>query len=244
MHSNESYINTISILLFAINTTAIVFLLYVIISITNKFYEAVDEIDDLNGQIKAIETKEREKQEKEAKEKAQKESKFDLDKHLETIIPREKPGFADVEKFTGSVIINISKVYPIVQGIFYIRKPNAKNFKPYYIYAKPENKENLPNEFETGDGLTGQAAKDQKVIELSDIPGSYMEIKSGLGKGEPAHIVFIPVLHKEKSIGLIELGAFKPLDDNMRLLFNNLVNKLGESLNKIITEQGQNDKDK
>ena len=59
-----------------------------------------------------------------------------------------------------------------------------------------------------GEGLTGQAARQQKVVCLSNVPASHFEIASGLGESAPTVLAAIPLLHGNRLVGVMEIGAF------------------------------------
>ena len=65
-----------------------------------------------------------------------------------------------------------------------------------------------------GEGVIGQAAREQKIITLTDIPPSYMSIGSALGESLPTVLIAIPLLHGNRLIGAIEIGAFHEFDTN------------------------------
>src|SRR6202034_2135212 len=57
-----------------------------------------------------------------------------------------------------------------------------------------EERRNLSSVFRFGEGLVGQCAKEQKRILLTEVPGDYVRINSGLGAGSPLNIIVLPVL--------------------------------------------------
>mgnify|MGYP001152909050 FL=1 len=61
-----------------------------------------------------------------------------------------------------------------------------------------------------------------------------MTILSGLGSSSPNSLLFAPVVHEEKTIGMIELAAFKNFDRNTENLFNALSQRLGKKLSELL----------
>lgn len=61
-------------------------------------------------------------------------------------------------------------------------------------------------EYELGEGLTGQVAKEGKMIKVDDVPEGYIKIFSGLGKATPSHLVFIPIKKRNDCVGVIEIS--------------------------------------
>lgn len=69
----------------------------------------------------------------------------------------------------------------------------------------------LPDEFEVGEGLVGQAALNKEIIVLEDIPEGSLRITSGLGNAFPKYLVLLPLLYADELIGVIELGTLNLL---------------------------------
>ncbi len=169
--------------------------------------------------------------------KAQKEQKeeseeIDIESIEEKILPGKNKKL-DQEKFCENILINLAREYDIVQGLFYVRQKNTDNFticNKYAYYGEEE-----PKDFELGKTLSGQTAKDQKVITLSKIPENYMTILSGLGSSSPNTLILIPLIHEEKTIGLIELASFKQYDKKTEKIFAKLGYSIGNQLSTKLT---------
>jgi hypothetical protein len=99
--------------------------------------------------------------------------------------------------------------------------------KPYasYAYAKviPDQQE----EFGLNDGLVGLAVKEDREIELNDIPSSTIKVVSGLGKSAPNALHLIPVKHLNEMKGVLELSFFTPLDKTSQKFLRDNLNKIG-----------------
>ncbi|OHC71712.1 MAG: regulator [Rhodocyclales bacterium RIFCSPLOWO2_02_FULL_63_24] len=71
-------------------------------------------------------------------------------------------------------------------------------------------KDRKPGEqFRLGEGVIGQAAREQKVICLTDVPPGYLPIGSALGASVPKLVVAVPLLHGNRLVGVIEIGSFR-----------------------------------
>ncbi len=67
----------------------------------------------------------------------------------------------------------------------------------------------LGEQFRLGEGLIGQAAREQRVIRLTEVPSDYLNIGSALGRAAPSVFAAIPLLHGNRLVGVIEIGAFR-----------------------------------
>jgi len=68
-------------------------------------------------------------------------------------------------------------------------------------------------QFRLGEGVIGQAAREQKIICLADVPPGYLPIGSALGGAAPKVVAAIPLLHGNRLVGVIEIGAFRDFSD-------------------------------
>ncbi len=66
--------------------------------------------------------------------------------------------------------------------------------------------------FEKGDGLLGQVARDAAPVTLDDVP-EYAQLVLGIGKVSPKNLQIYPLIQDEQVLGVLELGALKPLDE-------------------------------
>jgi hypothetical protein len=158
------------------------------------------------------------------------EKKFDLDEILQQIIPAS-PQNLTIELFTEKILANIAKVSGLVQGVFYIKDKSTGQFNVKGKYAYYSN--NLPQPFFEGETLTGQVAKDKKIIQINNIPEEYFVVVSGLGKSSPGNLLIIPVIEKDETIAVIELATFMAYDEEFEKLFEKLSVLLGKIIIKI-----------
>lgn len=100
------------------------------------------------------------------------------------------------------------------QGIYYtVKKEKQKRFiemQTSFAFSLPES-ETLTYEF--GEGLAGQAAKEGKKINISNVPDGYIKIISGLGYASPNHLLIYPVKDGENVVAVAEIASFKEIGE-------------------------------
>jgi CheY-like chemotaxis protein len=64
----------------------------------------------------------------------------------------------------------------------------------------------VPETFEMGAGLVGEAGRSRHPTVLTDLPGSFFAIRSALGDVLPRHLIVAPVVADGRTEGVIELG--------------------------------------
>ncbi len=78
-----------------------------------------------------------------------------------------------------------------------------------FAYHIPESQEVI---FEFGEGLSGQAAIEGKLVNIKKVPEGYISVFSGLGKATPSNLVILPFKSNGKVTGVLELASFKEFD--------------------------------
>ncbi|MBF0318859.1 MAG: response regulator [Nitrospirae bacterium] len=115
-------------------------------------------------------------------------------------------GDQDVITLSQNLITYISEYMGANIGAIYLsQEPNILKLTGTYAYNK---RKNLSNEFALGEGLVGQSALEKQTILLTEVPGDYIKITSGLGDGVPSNILVTPFIYNGKVKGVIEVGAF------------------------------------
>ena len=69
-----------------------------------------------------------------------------------------------------------------------------------------------------GDGLVGQAARDNRALRVRDVPAGYLPITSGIGMGTPNELVVVPAGIDGVVHAVLELGFFGATDADQREL--------------------------
>ncbi|QEL20221.1 response regulator [Limnoglobus roseus] len=81
--------------------------------------------------------------------------------------------------------------------------------------------------FSLGDGLLGQAAKDNRTFILRDVPDGYLAIGSAFGRGTPRHLLVAPLTADGNVNAMIELGFVHPVDGRVTGLFEEVSESAG-----------------
>jgi CheY-like chemotaxis protein/CHASE3 domain sensor protein len=134
----------------------------------------------------------------------------------------------------------LSKLAPLVgaqQGVFYLKDtdidPPVLKLIGSYAY---QQRKNLSNRYEIGEGLVGQCALEKQKILLTNIPDDYIQIISGLGEAKPKQIIVLPVLFESEIAAVIELASFEKFHPIQLTLLEQLCDSLGVILNSIISD--------
>ena len=63
-----------------------------------------------------------------------------------------------------------------------------------------------------GDGLVGQAARENRTVRVRDVPAGYLPIASGVGSGTPSELLIAPAGIDRVVHAVVELGFFGTID--------------------------------
>ncbi|HYX07677.1 MAG TPA: GAF domain-containing protein [Bacteroidales bacterium] len=161
---------------------------------------------------------------------SEEENILDVETYIKKIIPADVSTLT-TEKFTEKILANLAKEFELVQGLFYLKENESGIFKiagEYAYYA-----EERPVEFREGETLSGQVAKNKKLLNVPNIPENYITILSGLGSSSPRYLVILPVIVEDETEGIIEMASFKQFDSNLLVLFEKFTEIIGEHLTKV-----------
>lgn len=131
----------------------------------------------------------------------------------------------------------IERLVPIVGAVYgglYIREGLGEDNKLrlYGAYA-PQGESAFEEQFKLGEGLVGQCARSGEPIELTELPPSYLRIRSGMGEAQPQTLMLLPVTYQNRPLAVIELASLKPIGGRERELLHELSEGLGILLNNL-----------
>jgi putative methionine-R-sulfoxide reductase with GAF domain len=134
---------------------------------------------------------------------------IDIDEMATSIVP--KIDFKEpIEDYTEKILQNLARQFNLVLGVFYLKNEKTSVFQPVSTYAWAS--ESPPASFNSGEGLTGQAAKNRVQMKVDSIPDGYIKVLSGLGSGSPKNLLIVPLLLNKETIGIIEIASFMEFD--------------------------------
>jgi transcriptional regulator with GAF, ATPase, and Fis domain len=156
---------------------------------------------------------------------------FRCDEALARIMPAAGSRFDNVAAYAEKTLQNVARELDIVQGLVFVLNDADQLFHLSGEYAYYS--EELPRSFPLGETLSGQVAKNGKLLNVKELPDGYITILSGLGKSSPHHLIIAPIVHSDKSIGVLELASFKPFGENEELLVRRICESMADLLNEL-----------
>ena len=144
-------------------------------------------------------------------------------------------GQKDLQTVGRTILSELAPLVGVQHGVFYLNEQTtdgqpALNLLASYAYRE---RKNLNTRFQVGEGLVGQVAFEKERILLTNVPGDYIHVSSGLGEAPPLNIVVLPVLFENEVMAVIELASFNRYNEVQLAFLDQLTESIGIVLNTI-----------
>jgi HAMP domain-containing protein/signal transduction histidine kinase/DNA-binding response OmpR family regulator len=149
-------------------------------------------------------------------------------------------GQRDLMAVGRMILSELASVVDAQQGVFYLVQHSAAggasegevkiNLLAGYAHRERANGE---AKLRLGEDLIGQAVLEKRRILLTDIPGKYVTISSGLVEAPPVNIIILPVVFEDQVKAVIELASFQRFNSTHQTFLNQLTESIGIVLNTI-----------
>ena len=117
-----------------------------------------------------------------------------------------------------------------VVAAVYVREDHG-DLKRVASYGFSREQEAQGQLIHNGEGIVGQAVRQDKLIRLDDVPADYFfKVSSGLGEGSPRSVLVVPTSDDDRVNGVIELGFLRPLSERDIELFELIADNIGMSI--------------
>ncbi|MCQ2974707.1 MAG: GAF domain-containing protein [Bacteroidales bacterium] len=190
-----------------------------------------DKVGFDNNEIKQQDQQEQNNQNKLLAEQRETEEKK-LITHIVDQISSDLETTQDLNEYFEKMLNNMSNIMAIVQGVAYAFNKKNERFEIKGTYAYYSTETNRT--FVLGEGITGQVAKDKKILLIDNVPQDYVLVQSGLGQGSPKYLIVIPFVYKNETVAVLELATFEKKNYNLKKLFEKLNSRFAENIAKQI----------
>jgi CheY-like chemotaxis protein/CHASE3 domain sensor protein len=125
-----------------------------------------------------------------------------------------------------SVLAFLARYLDAQVGAIYITEPGGW-LRRFAGFALPPGKDERANVLRPGDGLAGQAVKEQRILAVEDVPAGYLPVASTLGQSKPTSLLIAPASDGGGVQAVIELGFFRALRPSDRELLRRTCESIG-----------------
>ena len=158
-----------------------------------------------------------------------------LKTHLERFT-RMLQGQRDLATVSSMILSELAPLVSANHGVFYTLATLEEGDEPVLRYQAGygyKERKHLANHFRLGEGLVGQCAQEKERILLTDVPGDYIRINSGLGEYPPLNIIVLPILFEGSVRAVVELASFSRFSPTHQAFLDQLTESIGLVLNTI-----------
>ena len=142
----------------------------------------------------------------------------------------------NLEELSYNLISNLVKYINANQGAFFIIEDDDDKYLKMIACHAYERRKYAEGRVEWGEGLIGAAIQEQETIFMTDIPETYVQITSGLGKATPKCLVIVPLKINDEVHGVIEIGSF----NNIEKYIVEFIEKVAEGIASTISNVKMN----
>ncbi len=162
---------------------------------------------------------------KESKEEQKKDKEAQvIQKYVQKVLTDLDKNSDSIDKYVDQLFKNLAEAFNIVVGMFFLWDKENQVYKTTGTYAF--YREDSYKEYRLGEGITGQVAKDKRVLYIDNVPENYIIVYSGLIKGTPKYLVFLPIVKNDFTVAVVEFATFEALPEPTLKILENLANKL------------------
>ncbi len=113
-------------------------------------------------------------------------------------------GDLDSTTLANNIVRHICHYIGAQAGVFFLVDGESLHLLGRYAYAAPDAAKTT---IQMGEGLVGQAARENAQLILHEIPPDALQISSGLGEATPRQLLIAPLEIAGKVIGVLELAT-------------------------------------
>ena len=133
-------------------------------------------------------------------------------------------GETQIAKLSKNIIRFLCKYLGAQVGAVYaLSEEEIFQLTGSYAFRK---RKGFSNVIEIGESLVGQAALEQEMIQVSQLPPDYMTVASGLGETPPCAVVVLPLVYEGRTEGIAELGFLEEPDTRTLEFFEQMAEPL------------------
>ncbi|XCN75320.1 MAG: response regulator [Candidatus Electrothrix aestuarii] len=130
-------------------------------------------------------------------------------------------GEQDIPTLSMHIANHLAKFLRAQMASLYLVDHDGETLTLKGSYAFHKRK-GLNSKIRMGEGIAGQAAFENNMISVTDLPEDYVRINSTLGDAAPCNILAIPFSHEEKVLGVLEFASFTEFSDEQMDFLGNV----------------------
>jgi two-component system sensor histidine kinase/response regulator len=128
---------------------------------------------------------------------------------------------AEFNAFANTLLSGLSENLDLLYGAFYLADEGCTRLTRVGAFAADIAAE--PRVFVLGEGLVGQAAAERHSLRISPGSDKQLQVSTGVGSVQPACVLFIPIVHQDSALAVIELAPSASVSERQQMLLDALL---------------------
>ncbi len=139
---------------------------------------------------------------------------------------------SELSTYTQQIISQLVKYIGANQGALFLVRTDEDDDRYMEMVAcyAYDRKKFVDKRITEGEGILGQCMLEKDFVFITDVPGSYVKITSGLGEATPRNIVVAPLIFNEEFYGAIELALFDVMPLHHRDFLKRVVENIASEM--------------
>jgi methyl-accepting chemotaxis protein len=145
----------------------------------------------------------------------------------------------DLTALSEDLVGNLVKYLEASHGSLFIvndTQPHAIQLDLVACYAF-DRKKYIQKSILPGEGLLGEAYLEKGTIYKTKLPKNYVKISSGMGDGDPACLLIVPLKINDKVEGVLEIASFTQLEAYQITFVEKLAENIAASISTVKINQ-------
>ena len=138
-----------------------------------------------------------------------------------------------IGSLSRSVLEFLARYLDVAVAALYIHQEGGR-LERVAAYGLTHDSGDEGQSLDSDQGLVGQAALENRVLQLDDLPAGYLKVSSGLGQGSARHVLVVPVHNDGLVNGVVELGFLRALDPRDLEFVTMIASNIGNSLHAAL----------
>ncbi len=141
-----------------------------------------------------------------------------------------------VDSLSAVLLTKGNKWFGAPYGVAYHKSSEGEWIKSASFAASETECELGTARLQQGEGLTGQAIIERRLLELHPLPADYVRnISSGLGQAELQAMVAAPIIFEGRVIAAVEFALLQPLTEQQKHLLQQLIDIFAVTFHSVMT---------
>lgn len=125
-------------------------------------------------------------------------------------LSRQIEGISELRQLAETALGQMTQLLDCQVGVFYAHHDDDS----YQLLASHGLRRQINAQtLHAGHCRAGEAIRARQIEQLHGFPAEHLGIESGLGAGNPARLVLLPLLREDRICGYMELGSLNPAGD-------------------------------